>query len=140
MVKRLGREVKQMPFPSVPGRGMKREGAGAMGSAVQFSGVWYHRPQSSIFTFLLRETWQPGSRGSRPVPSKPLRLAALGSFGPPSASTRRSPGEKAMRIRRAGVYISLPVSHLAKHERQALEEKLCSLPLGSQLPFTLPAL
>lgn len=38
------------------------------------------------------------------------------------------------------VYISLHVSHLAKHQRKALEEKLCSLPVSLQLPLTLPAL
>lgn len=59
---------------------------------------------------------------------------------PPFCPSSCLPGEMAMRIRRARVYISLHVSHLAKHERKALEEKLCSLPLSLQLPLTLPAL
>lgn len=45
-----------------------------------------------------------------------------------------------MRTHRARVYISLHASHLAKHERKALEEKLCSLPLSLQLPLTFAAL
>lgn len=66
--------------------------------------------------------------------------SSLGRLRPPFCPSGCSAGEKAARTRRAGVYISLRVSHLAKHERTALEEKLCSLPLGLQLPFTLPAL
>lgn len=93
-------------------------------------GPWAPSPHSS-------SSEQSGIRSSRLVPFRPSQPAALGGLSPPSAPSC-SLGE-AMRKCWAGVYISLRVSHLAKHERKALGETLCSLPLGLQLPFTLPA-
>lgn len=116
-----------MTSPSVPGGGWSDK------EEVQWagllSGAQDQEPSNTILTFLL--LWATWSHGSRPAPSGPLCWAAPSPLCPSGCS----PAEMA-----TTVYISLHVSHLAKHQRKALEEKLCSLPVSLQLPLTLPAL
>lgn len=69
-----------------------------------------------------------------------FRVLVVRQLQPPFCPSGCSPAEMAMRTCQTRVYISLHVSHLAKHERKALEEKLCSLPLSLQLPLILPVL
>lgn len=122
-----------MTFPSLPGGGWSEKVRVQWGGL--FSGVQDQESSSTFFTFLL--LWATWSHSSWPAPSRPLWLKQL---QPPFCPSSCSPGEMVMRIHWARVYISLHVSHLAKHERKALEEKLCSLPLSLQLALTLPAL
>lgn len=122
-----------MTFPSVPGGGWSEKERVQWGGLL--SAVQDQEPSRTIFTFLL--LWATWSCGSWLAPCRPLWL---GSFSPPFCPSGCSPAEMAMRIRRARVYIPLHVSHLAKHESKALEEKLCNLPLNLQLPLTQPAL